>query len=126
MDAKTAPAGTGLGAADERALRELEEAIAKGHDYRFVGRVGQFTPVRPGCGGGLLLREAGGKYAAATGSKGFRWMESEMVRALGKEDCVDRSYYDRLVNDAAETIARYGDFEWFRSDDPYDVPPEGN
>lgn len=126
MDAKTAPAGTGLSAADERALRELEEAIARGHDYRFVGRVGQFTPVRPGCGGGLLLREAGGKYAAATGSKGFRWMESEMVRTLGKEDCVDRSYYDRLADDAAETIAQYGDFEWFRSDDPYDVPPEGS
>lgn len=107
-------------------LHAMLDDIQTGHDYRFVGRVGQFTPIRPGCGGGLLMREAGGKYSAATGSKGFRWMESEMVKALNKEGCVDRSYYDNLVDDAAETISKYGDLEWFRSDDPYDIPPEGD
>ena len=110
----------------ERYLRELDEAIAKGHDYHFVGRVGEFSPVLPGCGGGDLLREAGGKYSAATGSSDFKWMESEMIRTLGKEDCVNRGFYDRLVDNAVETISKYGDFEWFQSDDPYDVPPEGD
>lgn len=116
----------GLPVQDERYLRTLDEQIAAGHDYRFVGRVGEFTPVNAGSGGGVLLREAGGKYAAATGSKGFRWMESEMVAALHREGDIDRSYYDKLVDDAIETISKYGDFEWFQSDDPYDVPPEGD
>jgi hypothetical protein len=110
----------------ERTLRELDEAIAKGHDYHFVGRVGEFSPVLPGSGGGDLLREAGGKFSAATGSSDFKWMESEMIRALGKEDCVNRGFYDRLVDNAVEAISKYGDFEWFQSEDPYDVPPEGD
>ena len=110
----------------ERYLRSLDEEIAKGHDYHFVGRVGEFTPVKPGCGGGDLLREAGGKYSAATGSSDYKWMESEMVRALEKEDDINRGYYDRLVDEAVAAISEYGDFEWFASDDHYDVPPEGD
>lgn len=110
----------------ERTLRDLESQIACGHDYRFVGKVGEFTPIKAGCGGGLLMREAGGKYSAASGTTGFRWMESEMVTALRKEANIDRSYYDKLVNDAIETINQYGDFEWFQSDDRFDVPPEGD
>ena len=111
---------------DERMLLALDETIAKGHDYHFVGKVGEFSPVLKGCGGGDLLREAGGKYAAATGSLGFKWLESEMIRSLGKEDCIDRSFYNRLADNAIDTISKYGDFEWFRSEDPYDVPPEGD
>ena len=72
----------------------------------------------------MLLREAGGKYSAATGSSGYRWMESEMVRSLGRENDIDRSFYNHLVDDAVKTISQYGDFERFVSDDPYDVPPE--
>lgn len=110
----------------------LDEEIAKGHDYVFIGRVGQFCPIKPGCGGGLLCRESVDKktgekkYDAATGTKGYRWLESEMVKTLGKEDCIDRSYYDALVDAAATDISGYGDFEWFVSDDPYvkdDTPP---
>lgn len=106
-------------------LRAMLDGIARGHDYHFIGKVGQFTPVKPGTGGGVLLRESGGKYSAATGSKGYRWMESEMLRALGREDCIDRSYYNKLVDDAIAAIGKYGDFEWFQSEDRYDVPPEG-
>lgn len=110
----------------------LDEEIAKGHDYIFIGRVGQFCPIKPGCGGGLLCRESVDKktgekkYDAATGTKGYRWLESEMVKTLGKEDCIDRSYYDALVDAASTDISKYGDFEWFVSDDPYvkdDTPP---
>lgn len=94
---------------------ELKRIVAKGHNYIFVGRIGQFCPIKPGCGGGVLLREQNGKYYAATGSKGYRWMESEMVRNLGKEDDIDLSYYNKLVDKAVESIEQYGDFEAFVS-----------
>jgi len=86
------------------------------HDYHFVGRAGSFCPIRPGFGGGVLLREKEGKYYAATGSKGFRWLEAEMVKAMGKEDEIDRKYYDNLVDAAVGDISEFGDFEWFISD----------
>lgn len=95
------------------------------HDYHFVGKVGSFCPIKEGCGGGDLVRESKDKegnvkYGAATGAKGYRWLEAEMVEVLGKEDDIDRGYYDRLVDDAVETISSYGDFEQFASDD--DIP----
>ena len=93
------------------------------HNYHFVGKAGQFCPIKPGCGGGLLMREKDGKYYAATGTKGYRWMESEMVKNLGKENDIDENYYISLCNDAADAIRKYGDFEWFVSEDPYDAPP---
>lgn len=85
------------------------------HDYQFVGRAGQFCPMKPGTGGGILLREKDGKYSAATGSKGYRWLESEVVKALGKEKDIDRGYYISLVDDAVNDISEYGDFEQFIS-----------
>ncbi len=115
---------------------ELKKQIAEGHNYVFVGKVGQFCPMKPGYNGGLLLREVIDKktgeksYATATGAKGYRWLESEMVKQLGKEDGIDRSYYDAMVDAAVHDISQYGDFEWFVSDDPYiqsnpsgDTPP---
>ena len=107
----------------EKTCANLKPLIEEGHNYIFVGKVGQFCPIKPGCGGGVLYREKDGKYYAATGSKGYRWLESEMVKTMGKEDDIDRSYYDKLVDDAAESIAMHGDFEWFVSNDPYN-PPE--
>lgn len=92
---------------------ELRNMIASGHNYIFVGRIGQFCPIKPGCGGGVLLREQNGKYYAAAGSKGYRWMESEMVQELGKEDEIDLRYFGKLVDDAVNNISQYGDFEAF-------------
>ena len=88
--------------------------IATGHDYKFIGKVGAFCPIKPGCGGGLLVREKDGKYYSATGSKGYRWLESEMVK--NNQDIIDISYYKELVDAAVETISEYGDFEMFVSD----------
>ncbi len=103
------------------------------HDYNFIGKVGQFCPIKPGCGGGELLRqgkdkEGNVKYDSASGAKGYRWLESEVVKTLGKEDDIDRSFYDKLVDDAVEAISQYGDFEWFVSDEStfreqYNNPP---
>ena len=108
----------------ESTCQKLTPLIEKGHDYHFIGKVGQFCPMKDGYGAGLLMREKDGRYYAATGSKGYRWMESEMVKELGKEDGIDRSYYDKLVDEAVKTISQYGDFEWFVSDDPY-IPELG-
>ena len=93
----------------------LKKIIETGHDYRFIGKVGNFCPILPGKGGGLLVREKDGKYYAATGSKGYRWLESEMIRGTN-EAFIDRRYYDELVNEAIKTIEQYGDFEIFVTD----------
>lgn len=95
---------------------ELRNIITNGHNYVFVGRVGQFCPIKPGFGGGILLREKDGKYYAAAGTKGYRWLESETVRQLHNEANIDKSYYQKLVDDAVETISQYGDFEAFVAD----------
>lgn len=97
----------------------LEPEIEEGHSYQFVGRVGSFCPIRPGCGGGVLYRKQDGKYYAAAGTKGYRWLESELVRDLSNaSELIDESYYISLVDDAIDTISQYGDFEMFVSDDP--------
>ena len=125
----------------------LTELIEQGHDYRFIGRVGQFTPIKPGKGGGILVREQNGKYFAATGTTGYRWLESELIfkttdetttildtetgetKEIAKltelydvEDLIDKRFYYKLVDDAVEAISQYGNFEWFVSDDPYISP----
>lgn len=100
------------------------------HNYIFVGRVGSFCPIKPGCGGAVLLRESGVNdagektYAAVGGSKGYRWLESEMVHELQMEKDIDRSYFDKMADDAADAIAKYGDFEWFVADDAGEPPWE--
>ena len=108
------------------------------HDYHFVGKVGLFCPIKPGCGGAELVKTAidkdgNVKYDAVTGAKGYRWLEAEMVKTLGKEDDIDLSYYNELVDSAVHGsgsgasrkpgISDFGDFEWFVSDDPYIEAP---
>lgn len=97
---------------------ELDRMINAGHDYRFVGKVGRFCPIKPDCGGGLLMRKQDDTYYAVAGSTGYRWLEAEAVRASGMTDSVDRSYYDDLVDKAVDAINEYGDFEWFVSNEP--------
>ena len=90
-------------------IDEVAEHVSKGHSYRFIGRAGSFCPVKPGSGGGLLLRGVDGKYNAATGSKGYRWMESETVKGTSKEGDIDRSYFTHRVDEAVDTIGKYCD-----------------
>ena len=99
-----------------------EIVLGKSDEPDFVGRIGLFCPIKPGHGGKELLRvskdkDGNVKYDAATGTKGYYWLESEAVKTLGKEDDIDRSYYDKLVDNAIETISQYGDFNWFVADD---------
>lgn len=94
---------------------EYEAKISAGHDYRFVGKAGSFCPIKKGCGGGLLVREKDGKFSFTAGAKGYRWLESEVVKILHKEDDIDVRYYNAMVDDAIATISEYGDFEAFAS-----------
>lgn len=113
---------------------DMNETNEEDHNRIFVGKVGLFCPIKPGSGGGVLLRETddpktgGKKYNSIGGTKGYRWLESEMVKTLGLESEIDRSYYRNMVDKAVEAIETYGDAEWFMSDDPYvknniSVPP---
>ena len=103
---------------------DMNENLEEGeHNYVFIGKIGRFCPIKEGCGGGILYREKDGKYYAATGSKGYRWLESEMVQQLGKEEDIDRKHFIEMVDTAIDTISKYGDFEWFVSDVVYVKPP---
>ena len=92
-----------------------EELGEDEHEYKFVGKVGLFCPIKPKCGGGWLMREKDGQYNSAGGAKGYRWLEAETVKELHKEDDIDKSYYDAMVDEAIETISKYGDYEAFVS-----------
>lgn len=98
---------------DEKLYSELCEKEEKSHNYHFVGKVGQFTPVIDGAGGGALLREKDGKYSSATGAKGYKWMESSMVKEFNKESYICKDYYRRLVDEAIVSINEFGDFNSF-------------
>ena len=95
---------------------DMNEGLQEGeHNYIFVGRVGQFCPIKEGCGGGVLVREKKDRsgYDAVNGTKGYRWLESEIVRSQGKENDIDRAYYNKLADDAVDTIEKFGSFEAF-------------
>lgn len=94
---------------------------ASDHNYRFIGKVGNFCPMKSGCGGAELLvkrtdeKTGETKYVSATKAKNYRWMESEMVRIQGNQADIDDKYYIAQVDQAREAISKYCDFEWFAS-----------
>lgn len=95
---------------------DMNEGKEEDHNYVFIGRIGLFCPVEEGTGGGLLMREKDGKYYAATGTKGYRWLEAEVVKDLGLSDQIDTSYHETLVDEAIKTISKFGDFDKFVSE----------
>lgn len=105
----------------ERA-EELKPLIAEGHFYQFVGRVGAFCAIKPGRGGGVLYRFADDKYYAVGGTKGYRWLEYELVESAGKQKDIDMTYYRSLVDDAVTQLAEYGDVQSFLADDAPQIP----
>lgn len=97
---------------------DFNEEDPESHNYRFVGRVGNFCPVKSGTGGGTLLRrskddEGKDRYTSVSGTKNYRWKEAELIKTLELEDQIDRQYYRELVDGAVETISKYGDFDDF-------------
>lgn len=78
----------------------------------FVGRTGQFLPVREGSGGGILQRIKDGKAYAVAGTKGYLWIEA-LIAQDNLDIDIDYDYYERLVEEAKATIGKFGDLEGF-------------
>lgn len=87
---------------------ELDE-----NNMRFVGKTGLFTPMEPGNGAGFLIRVHEGKHYAVSETKGWQWLESEIVKANKKQNQVDMSYFRKLTDDAKAQINNFGDYEAF-------------
>lgn len=121
---------------------DFNEGLPEGeHKYEFVGRIGLYVPVKPGCGGGLLLRDKGKEYEKAyekwkaypydskgkpkaeperysfvTGSGGYRWFDAEAVKLMPEKkqkEIIDYSYFNKLCDDAIAAIEQYGDYDQF-------------
>lgn len=98
---------------------DLNEDLEEGeHNYQFVGKVGSFCPIKAGHGAGVLYRVKNEKYYAVTGTKGFRWMEANVVESSENLSAnIDYDYHNKLVDNAVSHISKFGDFEWFTSED---------
>ena len=95
-------------------IAELEGIISQGHNYVFVGKIGQFCPILPGCGGGELVSLRGeADYYAVQGTKGYRFLESEAVKNLRKEKDINEAYFIELANEAITHIEEFGNFDEF-------------
>jgi DNA polymerase III delta prime subunit len=86
-------------------------------NMHFVGRTGRFVPVAPESGiGGTLYRISEEKFYAVSGTKGYQWAEAEVVQnktKAGEEVEIDMTYFERLVQEARDTIDHYGPYSVF-------------
>lgn len=81
---------------------------------KFIGRVSSFVPIKPGCGGGVLVSSKdGAKFNSVAGTKDWLWEESETIAAANRFDDIDMNYYRKLVDDAIAHINEFGDAESF-------------
>lgn len=84
---------------------------------KFIGRIGSFVAVKEGYGG-ELVRVKGDKRAAVTGTKGYLWNESEIIRE--HPDRLDLDYYRNECDKAIEAINEYYPFDDFVNYVPMD------
>lgn len=95
---------------------DIDERIARGHNYKFVGRVGCFVPIKPEYGGTTLMAKNAktGKFGAVTGTKDYYWLEASTVATRDdKFDILDTTYHKELADKAIETITMFIPFEQF-------------
>ena len=104
----------------EPARNELCKEIATGHNYIFIGRDGQFCPIKDGHGGGVLYYKKNNKYYAVGGTTGYRWLESESIKLIEKEESICTEYFESMADAAKDHISQYGDFDAFASNKPYE------
>ena len=83
----------------------------------YVGRTGMFVPVTQEAGGAVLLRVKDDKRYAVTGTKGYLWLEAEMIKdTKDPERIIDMTYFYKLAEEAKKTIEKYESFEEFVSE----------
>lgn len=83
-------------------------------NMQFIGRVGRFVPVTQG--GGVLYRVYDGKPYAVTGTKGYRWLEADMLANMDGFDGIDMAYFQELVDNAQAAIEKFGSVHDFIRD----------
>ena len=88
----------------EKEMGELDAKVREGHQYEFVGKVGQFVPVVNGIGGGKLYRIQDGRRFAIGGTSGYRWLEADTVKLYGWQDKVDLGYFREACDEAIADI----------------------
>jgi hypothetical protein len=102
----------------------------------FIGRVGMFVPVTKSAGGAKLIRVKDDKTYAISGTKGYYWLEAEMVKEMKLKDVegllyedmlngiqddgtifgvIDMTYYEELASNAIESIEKFGSYREFIS-----------
>lgn len=82
-------------------------------DYRhmrYLGRTGRFVPVAQD--GGTLFRVKDDRYYAVTGTKGYKWIEADIAKAMDNVQ-IDMSYFEKLKDDAIKAIEQFGSYEEF-------------
>jgi len=92
---------------------EHSRPMALVEGMHFVGRTGRFVPVEEGFGGGVLYRVKDEKKYAVSGTKGYLWLEAEIAKDLGDKLDIDLGYFEKLVEDARNTIDFFGEFTRF-------------
>ena len=93
---------------------DFDEGLPEGqHNLAFVGKIGQFVPIKKGRGGAELFREKDGSFSAVAGTKGWRWREAERVRLTNNYNDIDYDYYNSMASEAAAHISEFGNFEQF-------------
>lgn len=83
------------------------------HDYRFIGKVGEFVPIMPFHGGGSLYRKQNDKYYAVSGSTGYRFFESSFAKRHNCTDIIDLRYFEDMVDEARSSLTEHGATEDF-------------
>lgn len=108
---------------------DFNEDLPEGeHDRHHIGRVGNFYPVVDGRGGAELLRqdkEDPEKFHYATGAKDQRWLETEVVDMMDRDDIIDTAYHERFAEEARKAVEelpgfnKFGKFEVFNGELPF-------
>lgn len=92
---------------------ELDRPMFMPESLQFIGRTGRFVPVlKETPGAGLLYRMVDGKHYAVVGTKGYLWMEADLVDNIKD---IDMAYFYKLTQDAKKAIEQFGSFEVFVS-----------
>lgn len=90
-------------------------------DLIHVGKTGRFVPVIDGASL-VKLKEEGGTPYAVTGTKGYKWLEADMVKKQSSldlpffdmetvEGVIEMRYFDELIKAAKENIGKYIKYE---------------
>lgn len=85
---------------------------------KYIGRVGQFTPVLTGKGAHLYRVNEGKRYAASGSTnketkERYDWLESKEVVNNHLEGIINKSFYISKCNDAIDTLNKFGNYDQF-------------